>query len=638
VITVHAFPTVKAGNAPRKPRQRVIGAEAVATTLPARRGTSRQKSQLPAGPGSPAPDGPAEEKEQAVAGMSFEHDFSNVRVHADESDPARDHAGPAIAELPAGGEQKEVTGRASTQWYLGEHGSVTERDARSVASQLMRDAARDRADPPGAQSRPNAGSRGQTEAGLHGTLPAPALVRQAIAGSAGRPLDPSIRGYAGPRLGISLDNVRVHTDRLAGESAAAIYAQAYTAGHDIFFGQGSWAPETRPGRALLMHELAHVAQQAAGQPVIYRMSILETVARAFGGGTFSPQELTDYLKFLEMGKIEDHFDSDNKAREVIHRKLYAGKGAGIEALLIREVLAGHVSAADENAIVTLMADLTPAELRSVINYYNDNLDNRTGKGFIEDLIDALSEKNLERANISLNSADLETHAVQHTTRIQSKVADDPNMRWVGLIVRGKWSKEHTPGVMEQHADVVLPGPGGQMQTHGYFGDQANVQGSSAENRASTGIDIPGIAADMAWFLLNRPAYVELDYAMLVDMKSTLILVKVTKEQALQLDQAWEDLKKDPGTFYILGHNCSTAAAAGFEKADIAKEISGLDTPDHLFQQMRQRYHDAFMISGYYGYTRAGRHWEMVAGEPLPVMVSPGTGPWQGPFVVQMRLS
>jgi hypothetical protein len=56
-------------------------------------------------------------------------------------------------------------------------------------------------------------------------------------------------------------NVRVHTDSRAAESARALDARAYTLGHHIVFGAGSYAPRTSEGRGLLAHELTHVLQQ-----------------------------------------------------------------------------------------------------------------------------------------------------------------------------------------------------------------------------------------------------------------------------------------------------------------------------------------------------------------------------------------
>ncbi len=65
-----------------------------------------------------------------------------------------------------------------------------------------------------------------------------------------------------PCAGFDFSQVRVHADAKAAESARAVNALAYTVGQDVVFGVGQYAPETGPGRRLLVHELAHVVQQA----------------------------------------------------------------------------------------------------------------------------------------------------------------------------------------------------------------------------------------------------------------------------------------------------------------------------------------------------------------------------------------
>jgi hypothetical protein len=81
---------------------------------------------------------------------------------------------------------------------------------------------------------------------------------------AGTPLDPALRHQLEPVAGTSLAGVRIHTGPAAGALALGLRAQAFTAGRDIFFGPGAYAPGTAAGRHLLAHEAVHVAQQAAG--------------------------------------------------------------------------------------------------------------------------------------------------------------------------------------------------------------------------------------------------------------------------------------------------------------------------------------------------------------------------------------
>jgi hypothetical protein len=58
--------------------------------------------------------------------------------------------------------------------------------------------------------------------------------------------------------------VRVHLGSAADTSTRAVGALAYTVGRDVVFRDGAFAPQAAEGKELLAHELAHVAQQAAG--------------------------------------------------------------------------------------------------------------------------------------------------------------------------------------------------------------------------------------------------------------------------------------------------------------------------------------------------------------------------------------
>ena len=89
---------------------------------------------------------------------------------------------------------------------------------------------------------------------------APPVVRDVLR-APGKPLDTATRGFFESRFGQDFSQVRVHSDADAAQSAHAMSARAFTAGQDLVFGWGRYAPETSAGRRLLAHELAHVAQQ-----------------------------------------------------------------------------------------------------------------------------------------------------------------------------------------------------------------------------------------------------------------------------------------------------------------------------------------------------------------------------------------
>lgn len=190
---------------------------------------------------------------------------------------------------------------------------------------------------------------------------------------AGRALDSSVRKAMEPQFGQDFSAVRIHDDSRGAESARSINARAFTLGRDIVFGSGEYAPQTGSGKKLLAHELTHVVQQkkTASQGRVQRVGILEGLARLFGGGTFSDEELKKYLDFLDKNDhIEDHFDSDNKAREVV-RRWQRGDAAFIltlrrKELLILEMLSGYTSNADELGILALLSGSGSSEFDHLV--------------------------------------------------------------------------------------------------------------------------------------------------------------------------------------------------------------------------------------------------------------------------------
>jgi hypothetical protein len=69
-------------------------------------------------------------------------------------------------------------------------------------------------------------------------------------------------------MGYDLGRVRLHTDSAAAALAFQLRARAFTVGPHIFFAAGEYRPHTRPGLALLAHELAHVRQQPHGSALL----------------------------------------------------------------------------------------------------------------------------------------------------------------------------------------------------------------------------------------------------------------------------------------------------------------------------------------------------------------------------------
>lgn len=99
------------------------------------------------------------------------------------------------------------------------------------------------------------------------TSRAPDSVHEALA-SAGTPLDATTRAHMESQFGTNFGAVRVHDNASSDRANEQIGARAFTAGRDIVFGRGQYAPGTTDGRSLLAHELAHVEQQSRAQQTL----------------------------------------------------------------------------------------------------------------------------------------------------------------------------------------------------------------------------------------------------------------------------------------------------------------------------------------------------------------------------------
>jgi hypothetical protein len=88
-----------------------------------------------------------------------------------------------------------------------------------------------------------------------------ALDRQA----GGVPLAAAPRRFMEGRFGYDFSRVRVHTGDHAHAAARAIGARAFTAGQNIWFARGEFAPDSAAGQRLLAHELTHTIQQGERQ-------------------------------------------------------------------------------------------------------------------------------------------------------------------------------------------------------------------------------------------------------------------------------------------------------------------------------------------------------------------------------------
>jgi hypothetical protein len=75
------------------------------------------------------------------------------------------------------------------------------------------------------------------------------------------PVPADVRTNLEPQLGVDLSGVRVHRGEESGRLAEALDARAFTVGGEVHVPASQGSLASGSGRALLAHELVHVAQQ-----------------------------------------------------------------------------------------------------------------------------------------------------------------------------------------------------------------------------------------------------------------------------------------------------------------------------------------------------------------------------------------
>lgn len=203
-----------------------------------------------------------------------------------------------------------------------------------------------------------------------------ASVDRVLAGP-GSPLHSALREDMEQRFGRDFSRVRVHSNDDAERSTREVDAQAYTVGRDIVFGEGRYVPATNEGQRLIAHELTHVVQQestASSAPTLMR------AGRTFGGflanifqfWDYSKKSLDAYLKILDReNRIQGDDDSDDMARQIVKEwkesKSSYNLTPKIKVLLVREMLDGVVSGADQDGIMDLLEGSLNSDLQSMFS-------------------------------------------------------------------------------------------------------------------------------------------------------------------------------------------------------------------------------------------------------------------------------
>ena len=294
----------------------------------------------------------------------------------------------------------------------------------------------------------------------------------------GSPLPNSTKSFMESRFGTEFSNVNIHTGGEAIQLSRDLNAKAFTVGNDIYFNRGAYNPGLVDGKKLLAHELTHTIQQGGTQSkvfnrthneVIQRASFWEGVSRFFGGGTFSNEELKEYLdKITRTRKIEDSYDSDNKAREIVKRwkrgdvklgrkevKDMASDGTSlllpfldvnVKILLIEEMLDGFTGDDDERAILDLLDGSSDDHLSKILDKVGvGRLNNKINFAENDSLTELLNKRRSGLVNTNEN--------------VSSQVFDEEKTRDValqGILNAERPSKDRAKtGEVPRQACIVI---------------------------------------------------------------------------------------------------------------------------------------------------------------------------------------
>ena len=136
----------------------------------------------------------------------------------------------------------------------------------------------------------------------------------------GQPLVPSEQHFFESRFGSSFNQVRIHNNDYASQTAHLLQARAFTHGNDVVFAKGEYTQGTTSGRRLLAHELTHVVQQTKHKSTTvqkmadYTNDKHDLQSSRFSGNTIL-EAVYDKQQYIHTGSRGDHVAIAQQALE-----------------------------------------------------------------------------------------------------------------------------------------------------------------------------------------------------------------------------------------------------------------------------------------------------------------------------------
>src|ERR1044072_8513669 len=265
---------------------------------------------------------------------------------------AFDRAGPAAGNQAM--QRMLSTGAIRAKLAVSQAGDPEEQEADRIADQVMAGMAHGKCDTcaaggtcPKCNESETVQAKRKPGASQQGSVTGLITVR-----GGGEPLSAPVRGFLEGGFGTDFSGVRVHTGKDAANSAHSIQARAYTAGQDVVFGAGEYAPQSNEGQRLLAHELTHVVQQHGSQTVLQRQPVAGTTT------TPAPQPTTTPTRGLSPPVYWGHY-TPRSTPVVIARW-------GVTLENIAEFLYGTVMAAVDLASLNEMETSVPLNSGDVV--------------------------------------------------------------------------------------------------------------------------------------------------------------------------------------------------------------------------------------------------------------------------------
>ena len=207
----------------------------------------------------------AEEKEKPKAAKK-----DDPKKDVQKKNGAEEKEKPKVAKKDDGGEKKEPVSKKDEN-NKGKKPIDKEKDSNVKPRSIHRKESNEKKDKPQVQQKPkNLSRQGQNENkeankpedenADEEKLKAVENKINAKRGS-GRKLDPQVKAEMENSFNDDFTDVQIHDDKESAELCAALNAQAFAIGKDIFFNNGKYDPGSEAGKELLAHELTHVVQQ-----------------------------------------------------------------------------------------------------------------------------------------------------------------------------------------------------------------------------------------------------------------------------------------------------------------------------------------------------------------------------------------